>query len=62
MERVWKKFQLTNFDMPTQIFQMKFALNLVPGGADVWVPHGDGDGPRTPTRCMERVWKKVSND
>ena len=23
---------------------MKYALKSVPGLADVWVPHGDGDG------------------
>ena len=27
---------------------MKFSLKSVPGLADVGVPHGDGDGPRTP--------------
>ena len=37
---------------------MKFALKLVPGLADVGVLHGDGDGPRTPPRCLEEVWKK----
>ena len=26
---------------------MKFALKSVPGFADVGVPHGDEDGPRT---------------
>ena len=26
---------------------MKYALKSVPGLADVGVPHGDGDGPRT---------------
>ena len=28
-------------------------LKSVPGLADVGVPHGDGDGPRTPPRCKE---------
>ena len=37
---------------------MKYALKSIPGLADVGVPHGDGDGPRTPPRCMEGVWKK----
>ena len=37
---------------------MKFSLKPVPGLADVGVPHGDGDGSRTPPRCMEGVWKK----
>ena len=27
---------------------MKYALQSVPGLADVGVPHGDEDGPRTP--------------
>ena len=37
---------------------MKYALKSVPGLADVGVPHGDGDGHRTPPRCMEEVRKK----
>ena len=37
---------------------MKFAQKSVPGLADVGVPHGDGDGPRTPSRWLEGVWKK----
>ena len=28
------------------------SLNLVPGLADVGVPHEVGDGPRTPPRCL----------
>ena len=58
LEGVWKKFQMTNFDKPTNVSSMKNALKSVPGLADVEVPHGDGDGPRTPPRCMEGVWKK----
>ena len=50
MEGVWKKFQVTNFDMPNNVSSMKYALKSVPGLADVGVPHGDGDGPRTPPR------------
>ena len=30
----------------------KCALKSVPGLAEVGVPHGDGDGPRTPPRCL----------
>ena len=45
---VWKKFKMTNFVMPNNIYSMKYALKSVPGLADVGVPHGDGDGPRTP--------------
>ena len=55
---IWKKFQITNFNMPNNVSSMKYALESVPGLADVGVPHGDGDGPRTPPRCMEGVWKK----
>ena len=58
---VWKKFQMTNFDMANNVSSMKYALKSVPGLADVGVPHGDGDGPRTPPRSKEGVWKK-SND
>ena len=49
---------MTNFNMPNNVSSMKYALKPVPGLADVGVPHGDGDGPRTPPRCMEGVWKK----
>ena len=34
---------------------MTFALKSVPGLADVGVPHGDGDGIRTPPRSLEGV-------
>ena len=51
--RVWKKFQMTNFIMPNNIFTMKYSLKSVPGLADVGVLHGDGVGPRTPPRCLE---------
>ena len=37
---------------------MKYAEKSVPDLADVGVPNGDGDGPRTPPRCMEGVWKR----
>ena len=43
-----KKFQLTNFTMPNNIYSMKYAQKSVPGPADVGVPHGEGDGPRAP--------------
>ena len=46
---------MTNFAMPN-ISSMKYALKSVPGLADVGVPHEDG--PRTPPRCIEGVWKK----
>ena len=52
MEMVWKKLQLTNFDMPKNASSMKYILKSVPGLADVGVLHGDGDGPRAPPRCL----------
>ena len=42
-EGVWKKFQMTHFDMPNNVSSIKYALKSVPGLADVGVPHGDGD-------------------
>ena len=35
--------------MANSISFMKDALKSIPGLADVGVPHGDGDGPRTPS-------------
>ena len=57
LEGVRKKFQTTNFTMPNNSCSMKYALKSVPGLADVGVLHGDGDGPRTPPRCLERSGK-----
>ena len=45
-----KKFQITDFIMPNNISSMKYALKLVPGLADVGVPHGGGDGTVTPAQ------------
>ena len=39
---------MTNLTMPSNISSMKYSLNSVPGLADVGVPHGVEDGPRTP--------------
>ena len=58
LEGVRKKFQMTNFTIPNNKYLMKYALKSVRGLADVGVLHGAGDGPRTPPRCVERVWKK----
>ena len=44
--------------MLNKISSMKYAPISVPGLADVGVPHGDGDDPRTPPRCMEGVLTK----
>ena len=58
VQGVRKKIQMTNLTMPNNFSLMKYAEKSVPGLADVGVPHGDGDGPRTPPRCLEGVWKK----
>ena len=47
-----KIFRITNFSVPNNLSSMKKALKSVPGLADVEVPHGDGDGARTPPRCL----------
>ena len=52
MGQVWKKFQISNFDMPNNFFSMKYPLKSVSGLADVGVPHGVEDGPRTTPRCV----------
>ena len=49
---VWKFFQITNLTMPNKMSSLKYALKSVPGLADVGVPQGDGDGPRTAPRCL----------
>ena len=48
-----KNFQTTSFTMTNNISYMKCALKLVPGLADVGVPHVVGDGPRTSPRVLE---------
>ena len=48
-----EKFQMTNLTMPNNFSFMKYAEKSGPGLADVGVPHGDGDGPRTPPRWLE---------
>ena len=58
LEGVWKKFQMTILTLPNNFSFMKYAEKSVPGLADVGVPHGDGDGPRTPPRWLEGVWKQ----
>ena len=52
---VQKKFQMTNFSLPNNASSVKYALKSVPGLADFGVLHGDG--PRTPSRCLERSGK-----
>ena len=52
-----EKIQMTIFTMPNNMSSTKDALKPVPGLADVGVPHGDGNGPRTPSRCLERSGK-----
>ena len=58
VREVQKKFQMTNLTMPNNICSMKYALKSFPALADVGVPHGVEDGPRTTPRCVGRVWKK----
>ena len=48
VRRGQKKFQMTNFTMSNNFSSMKYSLKSVPGLADVGVPHGVEDGPRTP--------------
>ena len=48
---------MTNLTVPNNFSFMRYAEKSVPGLADVGVPHGDGDGPRAPPRCLG-VWKK----
>ena len=44
---VRKFFQMTNLTAPNNFSFMKCALKSVPGLADVGVPHGDEDHPRS---------------
>ena len=39
---------MTYLTMPNNMYFMKYALRAVPGVADVGVPHGGEDDPRTP--------------
>ena len=61
VQGVWKIFHMTNFILPNDISSMIYALKSVPGPADIGVPQGDGDGPRSPPRYP---WgpEKMSND
>ena len=59
---VRKKFQITNFAMPTKMSSVKYALKSVPFLADAGVLHGNGVGPRTPPRCQGGGPEKISND
>ena len=38
---------MTNLTILNKFSYIKYALKSVPGFADVGVPHGDEDGPRT---------------
>ena len=46
---VWgpEKIQMTNLTMPNNFSFIKYAEKSAPGLADVGVPRGDEDGPRT---------------
>ena len=43
---VWKKFKMTNFVMPNNIYSMKYALKSVPGLADFGALHSTGMAPK----------------
>ena len=60
LEGARKKFQMTNLNMPNDFSYTKYAKKSVPGLADVGVPHGDEDGPRTPPRCLEMSGKSLN--
>ena len=62
LERVRKKFQMTNFSIPNNFSFMKHAEKSVPGIADVGVPHGYGDAPQNSTQMSEGGQQKVSYD
>ena len=44
---------MTNLIIPNNFSFIKYAEKSVPGLADVGVPHGDEDGPRTLTPGFE---------
>ena len=47
---------MTNYIIPNNVTYINYyALKSVPGLVEVRVPLGDGDGPRTPLRCMEGI-------
>ena len=50
-----KRFEMPNSIVPNNVSSMKCALKSVLDLADVGVPHGNGDGPKTPPRCVGRV-------
>ena len=43
---------MTIFSMPNNNSSMKYPIKSDPGLAEVRVPHGDGDGPRAPPKCL----------
>ena len=48
-----KKFQMTILTISNNCSKRKCTKKSTSGLADVGVLHGDGDGPRTPPRCLE---------
>ena len=56
---VWKKLQMTIFNIPNNLFFVKYALGIVPGLADAGVPQGGGDGFWTSARCIEGSGKNL---
>ena len=49
---------MTYLTMPNNFSYINDAQKSVPGIADVGVLPWDGDGPRTPTKCLEGARKK----
>ena len=52
---------MTKLNMLNNFCFMKYTLKSVPGLADVGVPHGDRDGPRTPSRCLKWSGNKIKS-
>ena len=54
-----KKFQMIICTILNNISSMKYPLKSFSGHDDVGVHHGDGNGPRTQSRCLEGSGKKL---
>ena len=57
MERVWIKFQITNFTMPNNVSSMIYALKSVPSLADVGFPMGTGMARELHPDVRRGSWK-----
>ena len=61
MEEVWKKFQMTNFDMPNNVSSIEYALNQSLALRMLGFPMGMGMAPEL-YPDVQRGSEKVSND